>query len=355
MNFNKKSKNLCNFAEKKAKMATATFKDIKKQLAAGTPAPIYVLHGEEGYYLDELVKDFESMVPESERDFNLYVLYAPQVNTAQVLDACMRYPMMAERQVVILKEAQKQGNFLNTLSGYATHPNPQTVFVVVSRGEQITGAKFLKAVGASNGVVFESKKLRESNVGPTITTLVTEAGLSIDSKAREMLVDHIGTDLTRIHNEIDKLRLVLPKGGAITPQIIEKLIGISKDFNNFELVDALIERDRRKAYRIVDYFRSNPNSNPAIPCGALIFNFFAKLLMAQYASGRDINSLAAATGLYPSSNELTRIMRAMKNYHAGHTVNAISACRRFDTRAKGIDSRTDEYDLLRELVFSILN
>jgi len=338
-------------------MASApTYKEIKQQLATGKLAPIYVLHGEEGFYSDELVKDFEALVPESERDFNLYILYAPQVGPDMVVDACLRYPMMAERQVVILKEAQGRGaDYLNALAAYAERPNPQTVLVVVCRGAKVAGTKFLKAVSTSKGIVFESRKLYENQVGVMISQLVSEAGLSIGAKSRDMLVDHIGTDLSRMYNEITKLKVALPAGAAITPQVIEKLIGVSKDFNNFELVDALVARDAGKAFRIVEYFRRNPKTNPSIVTGVTIFNFFAKLLMAMYASERTESGISGATGVKPGSMEMKKLYRAMQNYRPGHVVNIISACRRFDTRVKGINSRANEFDLLRELVFTILN
>lgn len=334
----------------------ATVNEIKQQISSGTPASIYVLHGEEGYYLDELVKNFEAMVPESEKDFNLYVLYAPQVGADMVVDACLRYPMMAERQVVILKEAQAvNANYINSLAAYAEHPNPSTVFVLVCRGAKLTGAKFLKAVAASKGVVFESKKIYENSIGPTLTAMAKDAGLTLDAKAREMLVDHVGTDLSRMVNEINKLKVALPPGSAITPQAIEKLIGVSKDFNNSELLDALISRDAAKAYRIVEYFRNNPKPNPSIVTGVTIFNYFAKLLMAMYAPDKSESGISAATGVRSGARDMFRIKMGMQTYRPGHVVNAISACRRFDTRAKGIESRANEYDLLRELIFTILN
>lgn len=335
-----------------------TFKDIRQQLRAGTPAPIYVLHGEEAYYVDELVKDFEALVPDDEKDFNLYVLYAPQVEPDAVIDACLRYPMMAERQVVILKEVQsaaRKADFLNAMAEYAKRPNPQTVLVVVGRGAVLSGATFMNAVRGSKGVIFNSAKLWESQIGPKIDELAAEAGLSVDAKARAMLIDHVGVDLSRIVNEVRKLTLVLPKGASITPQVVEKLIGVSKDYNNFELTDALARRDAAKCYRIVEYFRRNPKANPSIVTGATIFNFFAKLLLAFYAPERTEPGIAGAIGSRPGSPEMRKIMGAMRMYNARQAINAISACRRFDARAKGIGSRMDEYDLLRELIFVILN
>lgn len=338
--------------------AQPTVKDIRQQLKSGAPAPIYVLHGEEAYYIDELVKDFEALVPTEERDFNLYVLYATQVEADAVIDACLRYPMMAERQVVIVKEVQaaaRKADFLNAMAEYAKRPNPQTVLVVVGRGAVLSGAAFMSAVKASKGVIFNSAKLWESQIGPKIDELAAEAGLSVDSKARAMLVDHVGTDLSRIVNEVRKLTLVLPKGAFITPQVVEKLIGVSKDYNNFELVDAIAKRDAAKCYRIVEYFRRNPKANPSIVTGATLFNFFAKILLAIYAPERTEPGIAGAIGAKPGGAEVRRVMAAMKMFNARQVINAISACRRFDAKAKGVGSRLDEYDLLRELIFLILN
>lgn len=336
---------------------TVTFDDIKKQIASGQLAPIYIIHGAEGYYVDELVKEFEALVPEADRDFNLYQLYAPQVEPEQVQEAAMRYPMMADRQVVILKESQNvKGAFFDALEAYAQHPNPQTVLVVAGRGGTITGAKFTKAVKASGGVIYESARLYESQIGPKIDELVKAAGLTIDAKARAMLLDHVGTDLSLMVQEINKISTALPANAAITPHVVEKLIGLNKDFNNFELIDAIVNRDVAKAYRIVEYFRANPKPNPAIVTNVTIFNFFAKLLIAIYTpEPRTDATIAAAIGSYPTSQEVRRIGRAMRNFNAWQVVNAISACRRFDSRSKGIGSRADEYDLLRELIFTILN
>ena len=333
-----------------------TFKGIKSQIASGTLAPIYVIHGAEGYYTDELLKDFEALVPESERDFNFYQLYAPETPIDQVLDACGRYPMMADRQVVILKEAQNvRADYIDKLAGYAAHPNPLTVFVVAGRGDKIRGAKFLKAVNASGGVVFESRKLSESQVGPMVEELVKRSGLSIDSKARAMLVEHVGTDLSRMVMEINKIALVLPKGSAVTPQVIEKLIGVSKEFNNTELLLALAGRDTVKAYKIVEYFRGNPKMNPSIMTNAFIFGMFSKMFVAMYEADRSERGIAKAIGTWPGSDDMKRMALGMRNYTARQVMNAIGACRRFDCRAKGVGSRANEYDLLRELVFTILN
>ncbi len=339
-------------------MATAqpTVSQIREQLRSGTPAPIYVIHGEEAYYTDELVKDFEALVPDEEKDFNLYVLYATQIMPDAIVDACLRYPMMAERQVVIVKEMQERNaDYLNKLVEYAKRPNPQTVLVIVGRGETLTGAAFMKAVASSGGVVFNSPKLWESQIGQKIEEIAGESGLKVDPKAKSMLIDHCGTSLSKIVNEVRKLTLVLPKNAFITPQVVEKLIGVSKDYNNFELIDALANRDAAKCYTIVEYFRANPKKNSSIASCAQIFNFFASVLITQYTADKSDDGLAKALGLRPHSPQLSRIQRTMKMFNARQVINAISACRRHDARSKGVGSRQDEYDLMRELIFTILN
>jgi DNA polymerase-3 subunit delta len=332
-----------------------TFEGIRRQIANRQVAPLYVLHGAEGYYIDELVKDFEALVPESERDFNLYMLYATQTSPDVVVDACLRYPMMAERQVVILKEAQAaSAAFMDGLAAYAAKPNPTTVLVIAARGDKAKGAKFMKAAKEAHAVIFETKKLYESQVAPIVSQHIKAAGLNVDEKALGMLVEHVGTDLSRIINEVRKISVALPSGATVTPQVVEKLIGVSKDYNTFELVDALMQRDAVKAYRIVEYFRLNPKNNPTVPVVSMIFGQFAKLLMAWYAPDHSDASIMSVTGArFPSA--LASIKKGLRAYNARQVINAISACRRCDTRAKGIDSRSDEYDLLREMIFTILN
>lgn len=339
-------------------MATpaVTFSSLHKHLQSQSGlAPVYLLHGAEGYYIDRLVSDFEALVPEAERDFNLYVLYAPEVDPDEVVSACLRYPMMAERQVVILKEAQAvPASYMEQLAAYVAHPNPQTVLVVASRGEAAKGREFLKAVKASGGMVFESKKLYDNQVGQVLSDFVTSAGLSIDPKALEMLVAHVGTDLSRLANEVNKVTVALPAGAMVTPEAVEKLIGVSKDYNSFELIDAVARRDTATAYRIAEYFRSNPKNNPTIPVGMQLFNFFAKLLLCWYAPERTERAMMEAAGA-SSSFAFRRYKDGLRNFSARQTITAISATRRFDARVKGVGSRQNEYDLLRELLFTIFS
>lgn len=331
-----------------------TFSELKRQLAARVKlAPVYLLHGEEGYYIDELVKDFEALVPEEERDFNLYVLYAPESGVETVMDVCHRYPMMAQRQVVIVKEAQAvRADQLNKLHSYVERPNETTVLVISCRGAQAKGKELLAAV-KKNGVIFESKRLSERNVVPVINDLIKEKGLNVDPKALAMLRDYIGADLSRLYNEIGKLALILGPGAMVTPEAIERNIGVSKDYNNFELVDAIVSRNPAKAFAIVEYFRNNPKNNPTVMTVSSLFNQFSNLLIYHYTRDKSQSGYMDALGMRNAWG--LRIYEvAARNYNVRQTIEIISAIREFDARSKGIGSRQNEYDLLKDLVYRIL-
>lgn len=331
-----------------------TFSELKRQLAARVKlAPVYLLHGEEGYYIDELVKDFEALVPEEERDFNLYILYAPESGVETVMDVCHRYPMMAQRQVVIVKEAQAvRADQLNKLHSYVERPNETTVLVISCRGAQAKGKELLAAV-KKNGVIFESKRLSERNVVPVINDLIKEKGLNVDPKALAMLRDYIGADLSRLYNEIGKLALILGPGAMVTPEAIERNIGVSKDYNNFELVDAIVSRNPAKAFAIVEYFRNNPKNNPTVMTVSSLFNQFSNLLIYHYTRDKSQSGYMDALGMRNAWG-LRVYEVAARNYNVRQTIEIISAIREFDARSKGIGSRQNEYDLLKDLVYRIL-
>lgn len=337
-----------------AAIPAPSYSDIRKAIAKGNLVPIYLLHGEEGYYIDELSKAFENLVPESERDFNLYTLYAPEVEPELVASTCRRYPMMAERQVVILKEAQSvRADQLNKLHVYASNPNPTTVLVICCRGAQAKGKDLIAQIKAHGGVIFESKKLTERNIDPVISGIIKEKGLNIEPKGLSMLRDFIGTDVAKMHNEINKLALILGPGAMITPESIEVNVGISKDYNNFELVDAIAAKNTAKIFTIINYFRSNPKHNPAILTVAAVFSYFSNLLIAHFTRDKSPGSLMSALGMKWQS-QLSRYEQGMRNYNAYKTIEIISAIRDFDVKSKGIGSRQSEFDLLHDLMFRIV-
>ncbi len=330
-----------------------TFPALRAQIKKRNFQPVYLLHGDEGYYIDELVKDFEDIIPEEEKDFNLYTLYAPESGVETVMDVCRRYPMMSEYQVVIVKEAQAiRADVLNKLHNYVSNPTPTTILVIVCRGAQAKGKDLLAAV-KKNGVIFESKKLNERNIIPVISDLIQEKGLNVETKALSMLRDYIGSDLSRLYNEIGKLAMILGKGAMITPESIERNIGVSKDYNNFELIDALNSRNASKVFTIVEYFRNNPKNNPTVMTVSALFNQFSNLLVYHYTRDKSPGGYMDALGL-KSAWHLKGYEIAARNYNVRQTIDIISAIREFDSRSKGVGSRQNEYDLLKDLMFRIL-
>lgn len=338
-----------------AATSSPSFAQIHSDIKSRKMAPVYIIHGEESFYTDRLVEEFENLVPKEERDFNLFQLYGPECDAETVTQTCRRYPMMADRLVVILKEAQSaRANVLDAIGPYVANPNPSTVLVICFRGQKAKGAKLLAAARASKAVVFESKRIYENALPAAVTAMVKELGLNIEPQTAAVLADHIGLDLSKVYNEVKKLAMILGKGAMITPQAIELHVGISREFNNFELVDAIAARDVKKTYTIINYFRANPKSNPAVLTSTALFSFFSNLLAVQFTRDKSQHSLMETLGIkYP--RQLDRYLLAMKNYNAYHSIEIIQELRRFDARSKGIGSRQNEHDLLQELVFHILN
>lgn len=330
-----------------------TYDSICRQLAAKQFAPVYLLHGDEGYYIDELVRRFENILSEEEREFNLHVLYAPEVEPGAVMDLCMQYPMMADRQVVILKEAQSvPADRINKLHRYVASPAETTILVICCRGAQARGKELLAAVRAK-GVNFESKKLSDYNAPAVIGAFIKTKGLKADPKALDMLIDYVGTDLSRLYNEIDKLMTALGAGATVTAEAVERNIGMSKDYNNFELVDALAVKDSGKVFRIADYFRSNPKNNPLVVSASTIFSFFADLLAAYYCADKSDNGIMAELKLrWPG--QIKRYRAAMQRYNAFQVIEIIAAIRRYDAMSKGVGSRQSDHNLFHDLLFHIL-
>ena len=330
-----------------------TYDSLCRHLAAKQYSPVYLLHGEEGYYIDDLVRRFENILTEEEREFNLHVIYAPETEPGAVMDLCMQYPMMADRQVVILKEAQAvPAAKINQLHRYVASPSSTTILVICCRGEQAKGKELLAAVKA-NGVNFESKKLSEHNAPAVISDFIKRKGLKAEPKALEMLRDYVGTDLSRLYNEIEKLTTALGTGGTVTAEAVERNIGMSKDYNNYELVDALAVKDTAKVFLIADYFRSNPKNNPLVVTTSTIFNFFADLLAAYYCTDRSDNTMMTELKLrWPG--QLKRYRTAMQYYNAFQIIEIIAAIRRYDAMSKGVGSRQIDHQLFHDLLFHIL-
>jgi DNA polymerase-3 subunit delta len=332
--------------------------EVKQLVAAikkGDIKPIYFLMGEEAYYIDK-ISDFieNNILDEAEKGFNQMVLYGRDVSVDDIVSNAKRYPMMAERQVVIVKEAQDLSRTIEKLASYAENPQPTTVLVVNYKYKKLDKRKALyKAINKSGSVVFESKKLYDNQVPDWIRRVLKGQGYDISPKAAQMLVEFLGTDLSKVNNELDKLKIVLPKGTQITPEHIEENIGISKDFNNFELRKAVGERNIVKAHQIAKYFADNPKDNPMVVTVALLFNFFSQLLHLHGMTDKNPRSVASALRVNPYF--VNEYLTAARNYPMKKVSAVIALLREFDVKSKGVGANAvPQGDLLKELLVRIL-
>ncbi|MBQ9821956.1 MAG: DNA polymerase III subunit delta [Muribaculaceae bacterium] len=344
------------------KRETVTFTALNKEIKSGKFRNIYVLQGEEPYYIDRLQQlIIDTALTEDQRDFNLSLYYGNTANVREVISACQQYPAFSQYKVVVVREAQlipKQPghkNDLDLFSSYAEKPLPSTILVICHKEGSLKSKPFTDALKATkSGIVFDSNKVREGReLEALIVNYANSLGSSIDNKATSMLADHIGTDIARLYSELDKLAM-LASDNNITPLLIEQNIGISKDFNNFELEDALARRDAAKAFRIVDYFERNPKNNPSVVSVAMLFSFFSSVLLAATASDKSMEGIMAAAGTR-SQWRARKFLDATRMYNTRSLVNIIGFLRECDTRSKGIGSRQDQYALLKELIYKILH
>ena len=333
-----------------------TYEDIAKNIKNGKFAPVYLLMGEEDYYIDR-ISDYivEKALDENEKEFNLTIMYGLDTDVASIVNNAKRYPMMSEHQVVVVKEAQNIRAW-DDLSFYLQKPLESTILVICYKHGTMDKRKKIVAEIEKKGVVFESKKLKENMLPAFITTYLKRRKMEIEDKAAEMMADFVGNDLNRMAGELDKLIITMPAGkNRITPEEIERNIGISKDYNNFELKNALITRDTLKANKIVKYFNDNPKNNPIQPTLTILFNYFSNLMVAYYAPERSDNGVAAYLGL-KSPWQAKEYLAGMKAYSGVKTMNIITQIRPCDAKSKGIGNVSlSQGELLRELVYFILH
>lgn len=328
-------------------------KEIVKNMQQGTIAPVYFLMGEEAYYIDAISEYIEqNVLAEEEKGFNQIVLYGRDVTVDDIVSNAKRYPMMAERQVVIIKEAQDLSRTIENLVAYVENPQPTTVLVVCYKYKKLDARKKLAKAVKKAGVLFESKKLYDNQIPNWIQNTLASRGYTITPKAAQMLTEFLGTDLGKINNELQKLQLILSKGAQITPQIVEENIGISKDFNNFELQKAIGERDIQKAFAIIQYFGQNPKNNPIVMTVSLLYSFFVKLL--KYHALNNKADAAKALGMSPYFVKDYQI--ASRNFPMKRVSAIISVIREIDLKSKGVGaSSMPQADLLKELLVKIFN
>ncbi|MFD2516320.1 DNA polymerase III subunit delta [Salinimicrobium flavum] len=320
----------------------------------GDIKPIYFLMGEEPYFIDT-ISDFieDNVLQEDEKGFNQMVLYGRDVTVEDIAGNAKRYPMMSERQVLIVKEAQDLSRTIEKLSDYAENPQPTTVLVVCYKYKKLDKRKKLHKAIASSGVIFESKRLYENQVEDWIKKTLQKRNFQIAPKAAQMLVEFLGTDLGKIDNELQKLKLICPEGTNITPEIIEENIGISKDFNNFELRKAIGMKDDLKAHRIINYFSQNPKDNPMVVTVSLLFSFFSQL--QQYHALNDKSKGNVARALKVNPYFVSDYTTAAANYSMKKVSQVISYLREADVKSKGVGAaNVPQGDLLKELLVKVM-
>lgn len=341
-----------------AEQKTYTYEGIMSDLKAGRYEPVYYLMGDESYYIDK-ISDYiaEHALQPEERDFNQTVMFGSDVTAAQVADAARRYPMMAERQVIIVKEAQNLKQ-TDQLEKYFKTPVKSTVLVLCHKNGSIDGRKreYVKTIKAA-GVLFESKKLRDRDLPPFIEKYLKQREVSIDQKSMQLIADSIGADLSRLTSELDKVILALPATDRrVTPQVVEDQIGVSKDFNAFELRDAIVNRQVFKANQIIKYFDENPKAGSIYSFLPMLFNYFQNLMIAYYAPNNKSQESVAEWLELRSPWAAKDYMTGMGNYSGMKVMQIISKIREIDAKSKGLDNpNTPPGELMKELIFYILH
>lgn len=334
-----------------------TFEEIKKDLKNRIYKPIYFFSGEESFFIDHLT-DFiaQEVIPKQDQAFNLTILYGNDTSAALVADTARRFPMMAERQVVIVKEAQAIKDIEN-LSAYITHFQPSTLLVLAYKGIPDKRRAIFKLMNnAPSCACFDSKRIYENKIPEWIVRYCKQRGRNISLKVAGIIANNLGNELSKVANELDKVMLITAKNGEINEQIIEEHIGISKEFNSFELITTISKRDVLKTSLIVTYFAANPKRNPFQLILSNLFRYFTTLLTYHYQkrNAANVEQLAKQLGINPYF--IKEYTTGASNYSARKCAEIIALIRLYDMKSKGIgDVRTDEGELLKELIFRIMH
>ena len=339
------------------KKTTQSFDAIMRELKAGHFLPVYVLMGDESYYIDQISDYIQNHVLKPDQQaFDQIVVYGLDTNASQLTDLAMQYPITAPVRVIIVKEAQGMKS-IEKLEKYVKNPQPKTILVICYKNGTINRrTKFMSGV-EKVGLVFESKKLREWQLPGYVQSYLSKRKVAIDEKSANMIAESIGADLSRLHSELDKLLISLPEDNrCVSPEMVERNIGVSKDFNAFELRSAIVNKDVFKANQIIKYFDNNPKAGSVYSFLPLLFNFFQNLMLAYYAPNRvDKQSVANYIEL-KSLWGVTDYMTGMRNYSGRKTLQILDKIRETDTKSKGLDNpNTSTGDLMKELIFYILH
>ncbi len=331
------------------------FKQIENDIKSKKFSPIYLLMGEEEFYIDYLTNLItENSISKSEKEFNYNVLYGKETDVDELISICKKFPLMSNYQVVVLKEAQDLSRTIDQLAGYANNFLESTILIINYKHKSLDRRKSLYKLISKNGVVFESKRLYENQVQQWITDQLNNKSIKISNKAVAMIVDFLGTDLSKINNELSKLIQLKKDLKEISENEIEKYIGISKEYNNFELRNAISEKNTFKAFQIADYFSKNPNSNPLVVTISMVFDFFSKLLL--YHANDSLPDSKKAFIMKINPYFIKEYNRASKNYSIKRVTQVISIIREYDLKSKGSGVKNISHlDLLKEMIVRIVS
>ncbi len=338
-----------------AAKAGITFDTIAHDIKADKISPVYCLMGDEPYYIDRLESIItQKVMPQENRDFDMELLYGSDVDGMRVADSCRQFPMLGNKRLVVVREAQQMRAGQDALAAYCQNPIDTTVLVLCHKNGKPDMRKALGKAISANGIMFESKRVYDSDLPSFIKGYLKECHKDIDEKAVQMLVEHVGADLTRMASELDKLQIATPGESRVTSDLVQEQTGMSKDFNNFELLGALAEKSKSQAAQIVKYYNNNSRSFALPPTLSMMFTFFSDLMQAYYSPDKTENGIAAWLGM-PTWKVRREIMPAMKNYSGRRVMNILSMIRETDAKGKGAGGcRTAPGELLMELVFAIL-
>ncbi len=330
------------------------YDDILSQLKQKIYHPIYVLSGEESYFIDVIVDYIEdNVLTDMEKEFNLSVLWGKETDISTIISYAKRFPMMSNYQVVIVKEAQNLAK-IEELAVYAENPLKSTILVLVYKYKTLDKRKAFAKLVDKKGVLYEASKLYDNQIPEWINNYIKQKGFTIEPKASVMLSEFLGNDLSKVTNEIGKLIINIPKNTEINSTHIEKNIGISKDFNIFELQNAIGKKNISKVNQIVLYFAENPKDNPLVVTISTLYKYFTNILKVHYAADKSKNSVASLLGVHPFF--VQDYITASANYSLGKLVDIIKMLKEYDLKSKGVDNiSASDGELLKELTYKILH
>jgi DNA polymerase-3 subunit delta len=327
---------------------TAEFKKLMQSLQARQFAPVYLIDGEEPYYLDMITSFFEEKILEpGERDFNLMVLYGKDAEWVDVVNSCRRFPMFAERQVVIVKDAAQMKGF-NDLAGYLENPAPTTILLLEHRFKKADGRSKVVKYAKEKGVHFTSDKIKDEQVPGWVQNYGHSIGFEVPEREAQILATYLGNDLQKIVNEVEKVRINVPEEKTLSAGLIQKYIGVSRDYNVFEFPEALTSGDKDKLYRMLSYFIANPKSAPMVLIIGSFYSHFNRIYQAHFLQGKNDKEMAAALGTYPS--RVREIMATAKRWPLPRVEYCLMLLGKYSTKAVGIDSNVHDSELLKEMI-----